>query len=168
MTGEGRSKVKGAVLTSLLSVTAPGAVLYLTIGEHGSLFWSSFSPFNWVAFLVSLHAYSLVNSWAWNGLARKSKDSVLNKTIQQFIAIQRLWKHLHFLYHLLCVPKIAVGTKNLKGSGMRGSFFVEKKNKIKRRVKAVVLGCEWSRNIFHELSEWGGSNCRVTKQRKTV
>lgn len=78
---------------------------------------------------MSLPASSLINLGAWNGLAEISKDWVLkrNKTIQQFIAIQRIWKHLHFLISPALRAKDCDGNKKLTSFRRRKkSLFVEK------------------------------------------
>lgn len=153
MSGEGHSKVTSAALSSLLSVTAPGTVQYLTIRQHSSLFWSSFSRFNWVAFLMSLPASGLINSWAWNGLAEISKDWVLkmNKTMQQFVVIQRIWKHLHFLIPPALRAKDCNGNKNLTMFRRGKKAFLWKK--IKEKGNRSYLGM-WVKRKHWSWTEW--------------
>lgn len=81
----------------------------------------------------------------WNGLAEISKDWVLkmNKTIQKFIAIQRIWKHLHFL-----IPP-ALRAKDCNGNKKLASFrkgekkpFCGKKNKGQQKLSWDVSETE--------------------------
>lgn len=62
-----------------------------------------------------------------------STDWVLkmNTARQQFIAIQRIWKHLLFWHNLLCAPKTV---REQKAEKVRGGK-VEKKKKWKKRNK---------------------------------